>query len=101
MLIRWIAPALTALTVFSPLALAQEVGSNAYVDKYFGDWRQSAPHASHGALEERDILTRGDALKPEKKGAVLRYMNSYSYATLAPHTSTISFRRAIQRCPWA
>ena len=92
MLNRWIAPALASLIVLSPLAFAQDVGSNAYIDMYFGDWRASTPHATHGSLEERDILTRGDALKPAKKGAVLRYINSYSYATLAPHTSTASTR---------
>jgi mannose-6-phosphate isomerase-like protein (cupin superfamily) len=59
---------------------------------YFGDWRASAPHVTHGSLEERDILTRGDALKPTKKGAVLREINSYSYATLAPHAATTSTR---------
>jgi hypothetical protein len=43
---------------------------------------------SHGALEERDILTRGDAMNPAKRSAVLRFINSYAYATLTPHTST-------------
>jgi mannose-6-phosphate isomerase-like protein (cupin superfamily) len=41
-----------------------------------------------GSLEERDILTRGDAANPTQKGAVLRYMNSYTYDTLAPQAST-------------
>ena len=43
---------------------------------------------THGELEERDILTRGDALNPAQKGAVLRFINSYAYATLAPYAST-------------
>jgi mannose-6-phosphate isomerase-like protein (cupin superfamily) len=41
-----------------------------------------------GTLVERDILTRGDALHPSKKGGVLRFLNSYSFATLPPHTAT-------------
>jgi mannose-6-phosphate isomerase-like protein (cupin superfamily) len=89
---RMIPPALILLAVLSPLAVAQEVGSNAYVDMYFGDWHASSPRVTHGSLEERDILTRGDPFKPTKKGAVLRYVNSYSHATLAPHASTNATR---------
>jgi len=89
---RMIAPTLLLSALLSPLALAQEVGSNGYIDMYFGDWRASAPRVTHGSLEERDILTRGDALKPAKKGAVLRFINSYSYATLAARASTASTR---------
>jgi hypothetical protein len=58
------------------------------IDLYFGDWHTSSPSMTHGALEERDILTRGDAMNPAKKGAVLRFLNSYVYATLASHAST-------------
>jgi len=47
---------------------------------------------THGTLEERDILTKGDRLNPPRKGAVLYYTTSYSYATLKPHTSTKSTR---------
>jgi mannose-6-phosphate isomerase-like protein (cupin superfamily) len=39
-----------------------------------------------------DILTRGDAMNPTQKGAVLRYLNSYTYATLAPRASTKATR---------
>jgi mannose-6-phosphate isomerase-like protein (cupin superfamily) len=84
--------ALAAMAVLAPLALAQEVGSNAYIDMYFGDWHGSAPRITHGALEQRDILTAGDALKPTTKGAVLRYAADYSYATLAPRASTAPTR---------
>lgn len=63
------------------------------IDMYFGDWHRSAPRRTHGSLEERDILTRGDALNPTRKGAVLRFLNSYSYATLAPHASTRATRQ--------
>jgi mannose-6-phosphate isomerase-like protein (cupin superfamily) len=40
----------------------------------------------------RDVLTRGDAENPPAKGAVLRYVNSYTYATLAPGKSTAPTR---------
>jgi mannose-6-phosphate isomerase-like protein (cupin superfamily) len=58
------------------------------IDLYFGDWHASPSRTAHGALEQRDILTRGDAMNPAKKGAVLRSINSYAYATLAPHKAT-------------
>ncbi len=89
---RWIAPALVGFAVLSPLTLAQEVGSNAYVDMFFGDWHASTPHSTLGSLEERDILTRGDGLKPTKKGAVLRHINSFSYGSLAPGSATAPTR---------
>jgi mannose-6-phosphate isomerase-like protein (cupin superfamily) len=89
---RIIAPALVVLGVFSSLAFAQDVGSNSYIDMYFNDGRASAPVVTHGTLEERNIFTRGDALKPAEKGAVLRYINSFSGATLAPRASTASTR---------
>jgi mannose-6-phosphate isomerase-like protein (cupin superfamily) len=62
------------------------------VDMFFGDWHDSNPHPSHGGLVERDILTRGDAMDPPRKGAVLQDVNSYSYSTLEPHASTTSTR---------
>jgi mannose-6-phosphate isomerase-like protein (cupin superfamily) len=68
------------------LGFAQTTGDR--IDLYFGDWHTSAPRMTHGELEERDILTRGDALNPAQKGAVLRFINSYAYATLAPYAST-------------
>jgi mannose-6-phosphate isomerase-like protein (cupin superfamily) len=67
-------------------ALAQTTGNR--IDLYFGDWHTSPSRMTHGTLEERDILTRGDATNPVQKGAVLRYIHSYVYATLAPHTAT-------------
>lgn len=67
------------------------------IDMYFGDWRHSAPRLTHGSLKERDILTRGDALNPTHKGAVLRFLNSYTYATLAPHAATQPTRLEAQQ----
>ena len=72
--------------LLSSSALAQTTGDR--IDLYFGDWHTSPPRITHGSLEERDILTRGDALNPTQKSAVLRFINSYAYATLAPHAST-------------
>jgi hypothetical protein len=73
-------------TVLAAGGVAQTTGDR--IDLYFGDWHTSSPRMTHGALEERDILTRGDAMNPAKKGAVLRFINSYVYATLASHAST-------------
>ena len=41
-----------------------------------------------GSLEEREILSRGDGLNPPHAGAVFRFINSYTYATLAAGAST-------------
>jgi mannose-6-phosphate isomerase-like protein (cupin superfamily) len=80
---------LTSLGLCAVLAaggFAQSGGDR--IDLYFGDWHASSPRMTRGALEQRDILTRGDALNPASKAAVLRFINSYTYATLAPHAST-------------
>jgi mannose-6-phosphate isomerase-like protein (cupin superfamily) len=58
------------------------------VDKFFGDWHGTNPRPTHGGLVERDILTRGDAMEPPRKSAVLADLNFYSYATLAARAST-------------
>jgi mannose-6-phosphate isomerase-like protein (cupin superfamily) len=67
-------------------AFGQTTGDR--IDLYFGDWHASPSRMVHGTLEERDILTRGDAMNPARKGSVLRFINSYAYATLAPHAAT-------------
>ena len=80
---------LTSLALYALLyssVFAQTTGDR--VDLYFGDWHTSLSRITHGTLEERDILTRGDAMNPAQKGAVLRFINSYAYATLAPRAST-------------
>ena len=76
--------------LLSPLALAQATGDR--IDLYFDDWHSSAPRNTLGSLQERDIFTRGDPQNPQKKGAVLRYLNSHTYATLAPRASTKATR---------
>lgn len=73
-----------------PLAAAQITGDQ--INNYFGDWHNATPRTLRGSLVERDILTRGDATHPTEKGAVLRYVNSYTYATLAPNASTTPTR---------
>jgi mannose-6-phosphate isomerase-like protein (cupin superfamily) len=72
--------------LLGPVAMAQLTGDK--IDAYFGDWHNATPRTVRGSLEERDIFTRGDAANPPQKGAVLRYMNSYTYDTLAPQAST-------------
>jgi mannose-6-phosphate isomerase-like protein (cupin superfamily) len=76
--------------LLSPLALAQAMGD--HIDLYFADWHSSTPRTTLGPLQVRDIFTPGDPQNPQKKGAVLRYLNSHTYATLAPHATTKATR---------
>jgi len=77
-------PLIGLLTCATP----SEEGHEPDIDMYFGDWRDSQPRRSHGSLVERDILTRGSAMNPSRKAAVLERFNSYSYALLPPQAST-------------
>jgi mannose-6-phosphate isomerase-like protein (cupin superfamily) len=81
---------LVLCTLLSSLALAQATGDR--IDLYFADWHSSTPRTTHGSLDERDIFTRGDPHHPRQKGGVLQYLNSYTYATLAPQASTRATR---------
>jgi mannose-6-phosphate isomerase-like protein (cupin superfamily) len=74
----------------SSLTLAQATGDR--IDLYFADWHSATPRTTVGSLQERDIFTKGNPQNPEKKGAVLRFLNSHTYATLAPHASTKATR---------
>jgi len=76
--------ALCAL-LYSP-AFAQTTGDR--VDLYFGDWPTSPSRITHGALEAREILTRGDAMSPAQKA---RFFVSSTH-TLTPH-----WRRTLRR----
>jgi len=88
---RILASLLLALCAgWSVLAVAQTTGDR--IDLYFGDWHTSTARMTRGALSERDIFTRGDPQNPARKGAVLRFINAYTYATLAPHASTKATR---------
>ncbi|MGC2403614.1 MAG: cupin domain-containing protein [Acidobacteriaceae bacterium] len=82
------AAALLAIAL-SPCIHGQElqVGSNAYVDMYFADWHASQPQTD-GPVTEHTVFTKGDPMKPTAKGAILRYVDSYVYATIAPGAST-------------
>lgn len=97
---RLIATALLMATALPLLARAQElqVGSNAYVDMYFADWHASKAQTT-GPVSEYAVFIRGDALKPTVKGAILRYVDSYVYATLAPGaaspTTTLSAKQRV------
>jgi mannose-6-phosphate isomerase-like protein (cupin superfamily) len=71
-------------------ALAQTSGD--HPDLYFGDWHAAPTHTAYDRLSEQDILTRGDALHPATKGAVLRFASAYDHAVLPAHASTSSIR---------
>lgn len=66
-------------------------GVDANIDLYMKNAKESMPRHTHGSLIERDILTRceGDPLKPERRGAVLKYANRYCHATLDAGYSTV------------
>jgi mannose-6-phosphate isomerase-like protein (cupin superfamily) len=77
-----------ALVSFSVEAQPQTAGlTPAAIDLLLVDWHNVGAKPK-GALEERAILTRGDPNAPAHKGAVLRILSSYTYATLAPRAST-------------
>jgi mannose-6-phosphate isomerase-like protein (cupin superfamily) len=59
------------------------------VDLYLSHWSESMPRHSHGSLIERDILTKGSALDPPRRGAVLEYLNRFAYGVLNAGTSTV------------
>jgi hypothetical protein len=80
--------------LFAP-ALAQT--SSDHLDLYFSDWHTAPTHIAYGRLTEQDILTRGDALHPATKGAVLRFATSYMHALLPPHASTSPIRLSGQQ----
>jgi mannose-6-phosphate isomerase-like protein (cupin superfamily) len=85
---KMLAAALFATTL-SPTAHAQDlqVGSNAYVDMYFSDWHASKPQTA-GPIKEYTVFTKGDPMRPTTKGAILRYVDAYVYAALAPGASS-------------
>lgn len=87
----------TSATVFflCSVSIAQQLdgspytpGKDANIDMYIGSWKESMPGHTHGSLVERDILTKGDPLNPPTRGAVLKYVNRFAYATLEAHAST-------------
>lgn len=76
-------------------AVAQSLDSNPYrpgidpdPDMYMGDWHNSMPAKTHGSLIERDILTKGDPMKPTRPGGAMKFANRYTHATLMNMEST-------------
>ncbi|MFC1607021.1 hypothetical protein ACFL47_03530 [Candidatus Latescibacterota bacterium] len=63
-------------------------GKDPNIDMFIGSWKDSMPKHTHGSLIERDILTKGDPINPPTKGAVLKYINRYTHATLNAGSST-------------
>lgn len=96
-----IAVALFTAATLVPLVQSQQderppVGSNAYVDMYFTDWHTTTPKTK-GSITEYTVFTKGDPMKPTTKGAVLRYIDSYAYDSLAPNASTSDHLSGQQR----
>jgi mannose-6-phosphate isomerase-like protein (cupin superfamily) len=58
------------------------------IDLFISSWKESMPRCSHGSLIERDIFTKGDPLHPPTRGAVLKYVNRFVYASLYAHNVT-------------
>jgi mannose-6-phosphate isomerase-like protein (cupin superfamily) len=80
---------LFCLVLLSLPALSQHLEDEAYrpgidpnIDMFLGSWKESMPRHTHGSLVERDILTKGNPENPTQKGAVLLYVNRFTYATL-------------------
>ena len=63
-------------------------GKDPNIDMFIGSWKDSMPFHTHGSLIERNILTKGDPLNPPTKGAVLKYINRFTHATLNANAST-------------
>ena len=86
---RLIVSILAVLLITAP-AGAQNLDGRPYnpdydvdVDMYLHSYENSSPRMLQGALEVQDILTRGQHLKPAKRGAVLEYANWLARASLA------------------
>jgi mannose-6-phosphate isomerase-like protein (cupin superfamily) len=63
-------------------------GKDPDIDLYMVNWMDSSPKKTYGALTEQAILTRGDPMKPPARGAVLKYCNRFSRASLEPQATT-------------
>jgi mannose-6-phosphate isomerase-like protein (cupin superfamily) len=63
-------------------------GEDANIDMFIGDWHNSMPKHTHGLLIERDILSKGDPINPVTPGAVLEYVNRFTYAFLDADAAT-------------
>lgn len=52
------------------------------IDMYIHNWKDSPTYQVHKNLIERDVLSRGNPSKPERRGAVLKFVNRFSHASL-------------------
>lgn len=84
------------LIAFSCAAFAESLDGAPYkpgvdpnIDMYMNSYLNTMPKHSHGNLIERDILTKGDPIKPTRKGAVLSFVNRYTQATLETGATTM------------
>jgi mannose-6-phosphate isomerase-like protein (cupin superfamily) len=73
---------------FLSAGLSAAAQDPSFIDLYFSDWHGAAPHTIRGSLQLQDIFVRGNPKSPAHKGEVLRFINSYAYATLAPNAAT-------------
>ena len=96
MLRRVLTLSLFLLMWLNTVSFAQSLDGSPYtpgkdpdVDMFIGCWKESMPAHTHGSLVERAILTRGDPVNPSRKGAVLKYINRFTYATLIGVASTV------------
>jgi mannose-6-phosphate isomerase-like protein (cupin superfamily) len=81
----WVALALVSL--FAAAQPQMAALTPAAIDLLLVDWHHIGAMPK-GALEERPILTPGNPNAPAHRGAVLRILSSYTYATLAAGAST-------------
>ncbi|MFA6471153.1 MAG: cupin domain-containing protein [Candidatus Latescibacterota bacterium] len=65
-------------------------GKDADIDMFMGSWTESMPQITHGSLIERDILTKGNAVTPPRRGAVMEYVARFTHGTLPGHNTTVS-----------
>ena len=63
-------------------------GGDRLIDRFIGNWQDSAPRYEHGSLVLRDILTRGDNLNPPQPGAILQRANFLAFGRLQLRDST-------------
>jgi len=73
---------------FLSAALPAAAQDARFIDLYFNDWHSAAPRTIRGSLQLQDIFVRGNPKSPARKGEVLRFINSYAFATLPPNAST-------------
>jgi mannose-6-phosphate isomerase-like protein (cupin superfamily) len=58
------------------------------VYRYCNTWKNSEVSIGHGGFAEQAIFTRGDPLNPPQKGALLKYLKSYSHGFLYSNEKT-------------